>query len=185
MTGVKFPTAAELEAAIDLVRKSPSDRGVLELIVRRPRSGERELIDQGELDLARGLVGDNWSTRGCRLTADGTAHLDMQLTIMNSRAVGLVAGQKDRWPLAGDQFYIDLDISQDNLPPGARLAIGSAVVEVTDQPHTGCQQFAGHFGRDAVKFVNSPEGKKLRLRGLNAKIVRAGTVSVGDVARKL
>jgi hypothetical protein len=185
MASMKFPTMAELEATIDRVRESPADCGVLELIVRRPRPGQREVLDQGELDLTRGLMGDNWSIRGSRNTPDGMAHPDMQLTIMNSRAIALVAGQKDRWPLAGDQLFVDLDISQDNLPPGARLMIGSAIVEITSQPHTGCKQFAGHFGHDSMKFVNSQEGKKLRLRGLNAKIVRAGVVRVGDVASKL
>ncbi len=185
MASVKFPTMAELEATIDRVRESPTDCGVLELIVRRPCPGEREVLDQGELDLAQGLVGDNWSIRGSQNTPDGMAHPDTQLTIMNSRAIALVAGQKDRWPLAGDQLFVDLDISQDSLPLGARLMIGSAIVEITSQPHTGCKQFAGHFGHDAMRFVNSSEGKKLRLRGLNAKIVRAGVVRVGDAARKL
>lgn len=109
----------------------------------------------------------------------------MQLNIMNARAIVLVAQSPDRWALAGDQLYIDLDLSADNLPPGTRVTLGSAVIEVTEQPHTGCGKFAARFGTDAVKFVNSPEGKKLRLRGLNAKVVVPGVVRVGDVATKL
>ena len=178
-------SAFELEAGLAEVRQSPADAGRVELIVRRPRPGEREIVTEAKLDLVVGLVGDNWKTRGCRLTADGASHPDMQLTLMNARAIALIAGQMDRWPLAGDQLYVDLDLSQGNLPAGTRLRVGSAVVEVTAQPHTGCKQFAARFGKDAVTFVNSSAGKQLRLRGINAKIVEPGNVRVGDLATKL
>jgi MOSC domain-containing protein YiiM len=172
-------TINELEAGLDEIRQAPRDRGVLRLIVRRPKVNEREVLEEGYLDPARGLVGDTWELRG------RPAHPDMQLNVMNARAIALVAQSPDRWALAGDQLYIDLDLSADNLPPGARFALGSAVIEVTEQPHTGCGKFAARFGTDAVKFVNSAEGKKLRLRGLNAKVAVPGVIRVGDVARKL
>jgi hypothetical protein len=185
MTGATHRTMAELEAGLETVRQSPRDEGVLELIVRRPRGGERELLAEGQLDLCEGLVGDNWATRGSPLTDDGNADPLRQVTVMNARAVALVAGDEARWPLAGDQLYIDMDIGTANLPPGTRLAIGSAVIEITDLPHTGCKKFTARFGRDAMLFVNSPVGRQLNLRGINARIVRPGVIRVGDVAKKL
>jgi hypothetical protein len=178
-------TTPELEAGLEHVRQSPADGGRLELVVRRPAVGEREELAVGELDLAEGLVGDTWSTRPSRHTADGGPHPECQLNVMNSRMAALVAVDPVRRSLAGDQLYVDLDLSQDNLPPGIRLAIGSAVIEVTARPHTGCAKFVARFGVDAMRFVNSPTGRALRLRGLNARVVQAGTVRPGDVVRKV
>jgi hypothetical protein len=178
-------TTAELEAGLDHIRESPKDEGPLQLIVRRPRVDEREVLEDGELQTTAGLVGDSWNIRGSSRTADGSSHPDMQLNIMNARVISLVAGEKDRWPLAGDQLFIDLDLSAENLPPGTRFTLGSAVIEVSPQPHTGCQKFVSRFGLDAVKFVNSPVGKELHLRGINARVVQSGTIRVGDVAKKL
>lgn len=185
MADVKHLTREELEAGLAEIRQSPKDEGVLEMVVRRPRTGEREVLAEGELDLTEGLVGDNWRTRGSSLTADGSAHPEMQLNIMNARAIALVAQDKGRWHLAGDQLFIDLDLSAENLPPGSRLAVGSAVIEVTAQPHTGCQKFVERFGAEAMKFVNSPVGRQLHLRGINAKVVQPGLVRVGDMVRKI
>jgi hypothetical protein len=178
-------TTEELHAGLEGIRQSPKDEGVLELIVRRPRIGEREVLDEGQLDIVDGLVGDTWSTRGSRRSKDGLAHPDMQLNIMNARAIALVAQDRERWHLAGDQLFMDLDLSGENLPPGTRLAIGSAVIEVTAEPHTGCQKFVSRFGLDAMKFVNSPVGRELNLRGINARVVKPGRIRVRDVARKL
>ena len=155
----------------------------MDLIVRRPGIGEREILEQGQLDLVEGLAGDNWRTRGSSRTADGSSHPLMQLTVMNSRVIDLVAQERVHWPLAGDQLFIDLDLSIDNLPPGTRLAIGSGVIEVTEQPHTGCKKFVERFGLEAMKFISSGQGKELRLRGLNARVVQPGEVRVGDVAK--
>lgn len=185
MAEVKHLTIEELEAGLANIRQSPRDKGVLELIVRRPAVGEREVVKEGELTLREGLVGDNWATRGCPLTPDGSSHPDMQLNVMNARAVALVAQDKARWQLAGDELYVDLDLSEENLLVGTRLAIGAAVIEVTAQPHTGCKKFVARFGTDAVRFVNSPVGKQLRLRGLNAKVVQAGVIRQGDRVRKI
>ena len=176
---------AELEAGLDEIRASPREEGVLKLIVRRPRIGEREVLQEAELDLAEGLVGDNWRTRGSSRTPDRSSHPDMQLNIMSCRVIALLARHPDRWPLAGDQLYIDLDLSAANLPPGTRLALGSAVIAVTDQPHTGCKKFVERFGAEAMKFVNSPLGRELRLRGINARVVRPGRIRIGDLARKV
>ena len=178
-------TIDQLEAGLDTIRQSPKDEGVLELIVRRPHVGEREVLEAGRLDPKDGLVGDSWKQRASRRSADGLAHPDMQLNIINARAIGLIAQGKDRWPLAGDQLFVDLDLSAENLPPWTRLALGEAVIEVTDQPHTGCSKFMARFGAAAVTFVNSTVGRELRLRGVNARVVKAGAIRVGDRVRKI
>jgi hypothetical protein len=177
---------AELEAGLDHVRAAPADRGVVALIVRRPVVEEREVVDEAILDLRNGLAGDNWQVRGSKSTPDGSADPDRQLTLMNARAAALVAVAPERWQLAGDQLYLDLDLSVDNLPPGIRLAIGGdAVIEITDKPHLGCAKFNARFGVDALRLVNSPVGRELRLRGANARVIVPGTVRRGDEVRKL
>ncbi len=159
-------------AGIDHVREAPSDNGSLELIVRRPAEDEREVLTEAELDLELGLVGDMWSRRVSSKT--GRPNPDAQVTLMSARAAELVSGGPERWPLAGDQLYVDLDLSFDNLPGGTRLAIGEVVLEVTDEPHTGCSKFSARFGTDAVKLVNKPPGRELRLRGINTRVRHAG-----------
>ena len=178
-------TRAELDAGLDEIRRSPRDAGSLRLIVRRPTVGERELLEDAELNTVEGLAGDTWRMRVSKRTADGSPHPDMQLNVINVRAIGLIAPDEARWPLAGDQLFVDLDLSEANLPAGTRLEIGSAVIEVTDQPHTGCAKFVERFGLDAMQWVNSPLGRDLRLRGLNAKVVQSGTIRVGEAVRKI
>jgi hypothetical protein len=182
---VEHLTTAQLEAGLDHLRGSPTDDGTVELIVRRPAIDEREVLEEGHLDLAVGLVGDTWNRRGSRHTDDGSPHPDMQLNVTNARCIALLARTADRWSLAGDQLYVELDLSVDNLPPGTRLALGTAVIEVTERPHRGCAKFTQRFGLDAFHFVNSDVGRALRLRGLNAKVVVAGTVRRGDTIGKL
>ena len=177
MTGMEHLTTAALLAGLGEVRGAPTDDGRVELIVCRPAVDERVLLDEAVLDPAEGLVGDTWRERG--------SAPDRQLTVMNARAAALVAADPARRSLAGDQLYVDLDLGGENLPPGSRLEVGSAVIEITDPPHRGCAKFAARFGRDALRLVNSPEGVELNLRGVNAKVVVAGTVRVGDPARKV
>jgi len=182
---VKHLTTAELEAALDHLRQTPKDDGVLHLIVRRPEVDQREVLDEAELDVTVGLIGDNWKVRGSRKTPDGSAHPEMQINIMNSRVTALVAQEQERWALAGDQLYIDMDLSKENLPAGSRIAVGSAVLEVSPLPHTGCHKFVSRFGLEAMQFVNSDLGKQMCLRGINAKVVQGGTVKVGQTAKKI
>lgn len=184
MPDVKHLSLQDLEAGMDLIKQSPADVGVLKMIVRRPAVDQREVIQEGELSLEQGLVGDTWKQRYNRHTPDGSANPNAQVTVMNARAVALLAQDEERWSLAGDQLYVDLDLSVENLPPGTRLVLGSAVLEVTAQPHTGCDKFAERYGTAATKFVNSPEGKRLHLRGINTKVVRGGTIRMGDWVRK-
>ncbi len=177
----------QLEAGLPEVLGAPAEEGTLELIVRRPAENERELLDEGELDLEVGLVGDMWSTRGSSKMPGGRPNPEAQLTVMNARATRLVADgdSLERWAEAGDQLYVDLDISEANLPPGTRLAIGETVIEVTPAPHTGCGKFLKRFGVDAVKVFNSSAGRAARLRGLNARVIEPGRVRRGDRVAKL
>ncbi len=181
----KHLTLSELEQGLNEICQSLQDEGVLKMIVRRPALGEHEILQEVELNLEEGIAGDNWKTRGSSSTPDGSAHPDKQVTLMNARVIALVAREQARWQLAGDQLLVDLDLSADNLPAGTMLEIGSAVIQVTAQPHTGCQKFVERFGVDALKFVSTVVGKQMRLRGMNAKVVQAGVIRVGDVVRKI
>ncbi|HEX5614458.1 MAG TPA: MOSC domain-containing protein [Acidimicrobiia bacterium] len=173
-----------LEAGLTEVRDAPRDSGTIERIVARPAVGERVVLETAVLDPESGLMGDTWRQRGSRRTPDGSAHPGMQLTLMNARAAALIAGPRERWGLAGDQLYVDLDLGIENLPPGTVLELGTAAIEVTDQPHTGCAQFRERFGADALRFVNSPEGRALRLRGMNTTVIEGGTIALGDLVVK-
>jgi MOSC domain-containing protein YiiM len=176
----------ELRAGLDHVRGAPADSGTLELIARRPAEEQREILETGELDLSAGLIGDMWADRPSSSTADGGPNPEAQVTVMNSRAAALVAGpETDRWAQAGDQLYVDLDLSHENLRAGARLRIGDAILEITEAPHLGCGKFSRRFGVDALKLVNSDVGRALRLRGVNARVVTPGPIAGGDVVRVL
>jgi MOSC domain-containing protein YiiM len=166
----------ELEA----VRSAPRTNGTVRLIVRRPSVEEREVVQEAQLSEHEGVVGDNWQSRGSRSTPDGSADREAQITVMNARAAAFFAGDADRWALAGDQLYVDFDLSEQNLPSGTRLRMGDAEIEVSAKPHTGCAKFASRFGKDALQLVSAPEGKALRLRGMNARVTKSGTVRVGD-----
>ena len=162
------------------VRAAPTRVGTVRLIVRRPAVDEREVVSEARLDIDEGLVGDTWRVRGSSSTADGSAHPEAQVTVMSARAAAGIAGDIERWPLAGDQLYVDFDISEENLPAGTRLRVGEAEIEVSAKPHTGCAKFSARFGKDALRLVSSPEGRALRLRGMNASVMKSGTVRVGD-----
>ncbi|HET7902235.1 MAG TPA: hypothetical protein VFL59_13695 [Candidatus Nanopelagicales bacterium] len=173
-------SAEQLQTGLDLVRQAPGDSGVLEMVVVRPAPGERIVLDEAVVDPATGIQGDTWDQRGSGRTPDGGPNPEAQVTVMNSRATELVAGTRDRWALAGDQLYADLDVSATNLPTGTLLRIGDAVLEVTAAPHTGCAQFKERFGVDALKLTATPEGRELRLRGINTRVVSGGTIRPGD-----
>lgn len=173
---------ADLETYVENILEAPKDAGPIEMIVRRPEEDEREIIEAGELTTSQGLVGDNWVQR---VDENGEPHMAAQLTLMNARVADAVAVTRDRWPLAGDQIYVDLDISQENLPAGSRIRIGDAVVEISDVPHTGCAKFSGRFGKDALRFANVGPGRDNRFRGVNAFVVQDGAIAVGDKVTKL
>jgi len=181
---VEHLSSDSLAAGLGRIRECPRDAGRLVLIVRRPAVGERDLTDEAVLAQATGLVGDNWLDRGSRSSRDGAADPRKQVTVMNARVAELVAGGAQRMALAGDQLYLDLDLSVDNLPAGSLLAVGQAVLQVSDVPHLGCAKFVERFGADAMRFVNSRAGRRLRLRGMNTRVVVPGIVRVGDVATK-
>jgi hypothetical protein len=177
-------TPQQLERGLVDVRRSPRDAGTVSLIVRRPAVGAREVVSSAVLDPDLGLVGDGWSDRGSARMANGSADPEAQVTIMSARVAALLAGAADRWAIAGDQLFVDLDLSTGNLPPGTRLVVGEATLVVSATPHTGCVKFRDRFGSAALRFVSTPEGQGLRLRGVNTRVERGGTVRVGDVIHK-
>jgi len=185
MLNVQYLSMEELEAGLDHIRQAPTDQGILKMIVRRPSVDEREVLEAGELYPEQGLIGDTWNVRVNTHSKDGLANVDKQITIMNARSIALLAQSEEHWPLAGDQLYVDMDLSDDNIPAGTQIAIGSAILQVSPDPHSGCNKFSARFGVEAMKFVNSPEGKRLHLRGINTRVIQAGTIQVGDTVRKV
>jgi len=176
---------AEIERAAAVLGSSPTENGVVEMIICRPARYERMVLDEGTLEVAHGLIGDTWEARGATNTPDGRSDRIRQVTVMNSRALASVAGERGRWELAGDQLIVDLDLSMVNLPAGTRLQIGEAVAEVTEPPHTGCAKFAGRYGVDALAWVSDRAGRQQRRRGMHVRVLRSGTVRPGDLIRKL
>ena len=179
-----MPAPSDPAAALADIHASPRDDGRLETIVARPSRGHRVVIDTGRLDPVVGLEGDDWLERGSGSTQDGSSDPLRQVTVINARVLAAIEPDRARWPLAGDQLIVDLDLSIDALPPGTRLTIGEAVVEVTAPPHTGCTAFSGRFGIDALAWVSTPAGKAARMRGMHVRVVRAGTIRSGDVIRR-
>ena len=182
---IKHLSTPDLEAGLEQIKNSPKNQSVLDMIVSRPEEDAREIMELADLDVVVGLVGDTWQARPSARSGDGKAHPDMQITLMNSRVADLVAQSKERWPLSGDQLFADLDLSKTNVPPGTRISVGKAVLEATDQPHTGCKKFASRFGVDALKFISSPATEVLQLRGINLKVVEGGEIKPGDIVKKL
>lgn len=178
-----MPTLATLEESLDEIRRSPTEEGVVRLIVVRPMSEDRRVVDEAVIDAVEGVVGDNWRARGS--WRGGPADPEAQVTLMNSRAIEAISPESSRRPEAGDQLFVDFDLSVENLPAGTHVEVGEAVLRISESPHTGCRKFSARYGADAVKFVNSKVGKQLRLRGVNASVVRGGKVRRGDVIRRL
>ena len=176
-------TDRDFEPFLASVQAAPRVAGRLDLIVRRPAVDEREILTEGVLDTVVGLVGDGWHERGSSRTPDGGPNPESQVTLISTRVLRAIEPDEARWPMAGDQLYVDFDLGEEALPPGTRIAIGSALLEVSDQPHTGCAKFSARFGSDALRWINSPVGRSLRMRGMNARVVEGGTVRTGDLVR--
>jgi hypothetical protein len=179
-----YVTEQQLIAGLPSILESPKDGGTVMLIVARPRSNERRLLSEAEVSPDEGLSGDRWAAT-TRRRKDGCLDTKSQLALINARCLELVAGSDERMPLSGDNLIVDLDLSFDNLPPGQRLQLGEAKIEITDRAHLGCHKFRDRFGKDAVGFVNSERGKQLRLRGVYANVIHGGVVRRGDSIRKV
>jgi hypothetical protein len=177
------PSTDQVDEGMASVRQSPRDAGALALIVIRPRVDERLVLPSVEVDVAHGLAGDNWESRGSSSTPDGAADPGEQVTVMNIRFARLIAATEDRVPLAGDQLYVDLDLSVGNLPTGTLLEFDEVTLRVTDVPHTGCAKFRARFGMPALRMTNGPEGRDLRLRGINTTVVTGGMLRQGETVR--
>lgn len=175
---------ADPTSALAAVAAAPMDDGRIVLIVRRPARGTREVLAEGVLDPELGLEGDTWLERGSKTTADGSADPLRQVTLINSRVLAAIEPDRERWPLAGDQLVVDLDLSIEALPVGTQLSIGEAIVEVTAPPHTGCSQFSDRFGIDALAWISTPVGKAYRMRGMHVRVVQGGVIRTGDVIRR-
>jgi hypothetical protein len=173
-----------LQAGLPHILQSPRDGGRVDAIVVRPSTDGRQNLASCHFDVGSGAVGDRWVKRFPSPPLPGMSEQESQVTIMNSRAVQLLAGDRDRWALAGDQLYVDLHLGSDNLKTGDRLRVGSVVLEVTPMAHNGCRKFAARYGEAALAFVNSPEGKRLHLRGIYVRVVQPGVIQVGDLVRK-
>lgn len=185
MTMSKHLTIEELLAGLPNIFQSPADNGEVKAIVVRPGSGERQDVASCEVSLKGGVHGDHWA-KGCWMsTEDGRPHPDVQICIMNARCIDLIAGERSNWPPAGDNLFLDMDLRPSNLSPGQRLSVGSAILEITDTPHNGCKNFVERYGRDATVFVNTGQGRENRLRGIYARVVQDGTISVGDIVTKI
>ncbi|MDA7948164.1 MAG: hypothetical protein MPJ78_11895 [Hyphomicrobiaceae bacterium] len=181
----EFTTREELLAGLAHILASPSDEGVLEGIVTRPEKGQRVEVERCELSGKGGVAGDHWAKGSWKSTDDGQPHPDVQVSLMNTRCLGLIARERNRWPLAGDNLLVDLNLSPENAPPGQRIAVGNAIIEITDIPHMACASFIERYGRDAGVFVNTGDGRTHMLRGRLGRIVQDGLVSVGDRVVKL
>lgn len=176
---------ALMEKLPGLLAAAPKDEGRLDLIVMRPDAEARVLPERIEVTAGDGLPGDHWKHGAGNMREDGTADPDAQICIMMSGCIEAIAGPRENWAPAGDNFFLDMDLTPANMPPGTRFSIGTAEFVVTARPHNGCQKFIDRYGRDACLFVNTGAGKDLRLRGIYARVTKDGTVGLGDRVRKL
>lgn len=178
-------TLDELWTGWEQIDPSPTETGTIKMIVRRPEVEKREEVQEAEFDTKEGLIGDNWLARGSSSRPDGSANPEAQITLMNSRVVDLIAGDRSRWAIAGDQLFVDFDLSMENLPTGSRIQLGEVIMEISETPHTGCAKFAKRYGAYARKWVMTDEGKQLRLRGVNAQVIQGGKITCDDKITKL
>ena len=181
----RFRSRDELLESLPYILSAPADEGQVRAIVIRPAAGQRRMLDRVDVSARGGLEGDHWA-EGCWLsTEDGAPHPDVQVCIMSARCIEAIAGPEANWAAAGDNLFIDMDLSPENLPPGTRVAIGTVELILTAEPHNGCQSFIDRYGRDACVFVNTGPGKANRLRGIYGRVTRDGTIRRGDVMRKI
>lgn len=181
----EFFSLNSLNDSFSDILDSPITNGTIELIVCRPKTNARKILTEAELTIEEGLVGDCWKNKRNFMRKDGLPDVEVQLTLMNSRCINAIAGSKEFWPLAGDQLFVDLNLCKTVLQPKQQLKINDAIIEITDVPHLGCSKFSKRFGSDALKFVNSKNGKLHNLRGVNAKIIQPGVIKTGAIIERI
>ncbi len=179
------PTLEQLELSLETIAASPSKQGTVELIISRPETGKRVVHTIGNFSKTGGLEGDNWANDCWKTLPDGKSDPIVQIAITNTRLLAAICPDKSRWPLAGDQIYTELNLSKTNLPVGTRLSAGTVILEITQEPHLGCSQYAEHFGKDSLKFTLTPRGRELNLRGIYAKVIKSGSINTGDRISKI
>lgn len=166
-----------LETRLAELPPAPRDLGTLTLIVRRREGGTRELLERVALTPEEGLPGDAWGRRP-------PLNPEAQLAVIQTDIAELIANGQPL-PLFGDNLFLNLDLSRENLPTGSRLRVGAAVLEVTPKPHNGCAKFHARFGAAALRFASHPDRRHLNLRGIYLKVVEGGELAVGDAVMVL
>jgi hypothetical protein len=167
----KHRSLVEIIAGFEALPPPPKDRGRLSLIVRRYPDGHREILSSTRLTPEEGVPGDGWNRRPPR-------KIDAQLAVIRIDIAELLAGEQSV-TLVGDQLFVDLNISSENLPTGTRLRVGNAEVEMTPEPHNGCLKFKDRFGQEALDFVNAKATRDQNRRGVYWKVVKAGEITDG------
>lgn len=177
-------TMDELLAATPSILDAPKDRAEISMLCLRPGYNQRRFVDHIDVSPEEGIPGERWSTRPWLTLPDGAAHPGIQVCILSKRVLDLVWRDRATTPHPGDTFIVDMDLSEDNLPDGQLLQAGSAVLRVSEVFNDGCVKWKARYGADAKDWVNLPEYRAARLRGILCSVEQAGRIANGDLLIK-